>query len=394
MKHLEDNKLINNSQHGFIRGRSCTTNLVEYLDFVTKAKDEGKAVDTVFLDFAKAFDKVPTRRLMAKVEAHGVRGKVLKWIEAWLENRQQRVVLNGAASAWSRVGSGVPQGSVLGPILFLIFINDIDLEVQEHAVIKKFADTKIGKILESDNDTRQFQTCLDMLVEWAEKWGMEYYIAKCKIMHQGRNNPHCNYNMSGQQLGKTESERDIGVLVSQNGKPETQCLKAARTISVVLGQITRAFSYRDRRTFVKLYVQYVRPHLEFACQSWSPRLAKDIEVLEKVQQKAVNMVGGLSGSTYEEKLRELGLPSLEARRKESDLVLAYKVMNNHTKVAAGDWFKKAASANAAYQTRATTDSTGLQKPRARLDLRQNFYLIRVVDSWNALPTRIRETKTV
>ncbi len=395
VNHLESNKLLNASQHGFMRGKSCTTNLVEYLDLVTRALDEGKAMDTVFLDFAKAFDKVPTRRLLAKLEAHGVEGKVHRWIAAWLENREQRVVLNGEASTWSKVLSGVPQGSVLGPILFLIFINDIDQQVGRNTTIKKFADdTKLGKLIESNQDNILFQTCLDKLVDWADTWGMAFNISKCKVMHMGKNNTQYPYTMGGQLLKKTTSERDVGITVDNSGKPESQCAKAAKTASVVLGQISRAFSYRDKKTFIRLYVQYVRPHLEFACQAWSPWTTKDVETLEKVQQRAVKMVGGLKGSTYEEKLVEIGIPSLADRRKEADLMLAYKVLNGYTKVAQGEWFRRAADMTAAHQTRSTTDEHRLLKPKARLELRRNSYLVRVVDDWNALPATTKSTKTV
>ena len=143
VKYLDQYNLIKDSQHGFTSGKSCLTNLLDFFETITKDLDEVGSVDLIYLDFAKAFDTVPHKRLLKKVEAHGIIGNVSSWIAKWLSNRRQRVVIEGNYSGWCNVSSGVPQGSVLGPTLFILYINDIDEGIVSK--INKFADDcKLG----------------------------------------------------------------------------------------------------------------------------------------------------------------------------------------------------------------------------------------------------------
>ena len=209
---------------------------------------------------------------------------------------------------------------MLGPLLFLIFINDIDQAVHNIDIIKKFADdTKIGNTMVTMEDRTKLQQALDKLCQWADTWGMAFNTKKCKVMHMGRNNPNHQFAMGGHMLDNTEEERDIDVTVSSDMKPTAQCAKAARVAQAVLGQISRAFNYRDRHVFVRLYKQYVRPHLEFCTQAWAPWTVADSTALEKVQKKAVGMVSGLISHSYEDRLKELGLQTLEERRHQADM---------------------------------------------------------------------------
>jgi hypothetical protein len=395
--HMAANGLIEGSQHGFVKGRSCTTNLVEFLDFVTAAVERGKPVDAIFLDFAKAFDKVPRKRLLEKLKSIGIGGQVLSWIENWLTGRRQRVVLNGDASSWEAVRSGVPQGSVLGPLLFLVFIRDLDLAAGLETALKKFADdTKVAKQVENRADAADLQNTLDGMTAWATKWKMEFNIKKCKVMHFGPANNKFEYQMNGEKLDVTTEERDIGVLVTDDLKPGAQCAKAAKTASTVLGQISRAFRYRDKKIFRALYMRYVRPHLEFASSAWNPWLVKDINVLEKVQKRAVNMISGLKSGSYEGKLKELGMQTLADRRKEADMVLMFKVIRGYCPVNKEFWpkFVNEHGGENVHGTRAAADNYRLRQPFARNDRRAKFFSVRACDRWNRIPPNIKQAKSI
>ncbi len=392
MEHLIQNKLIKDTQHGFIPGKSCATNLTLFMDTVTKATDEGKAVDIIYLDFAKAFDKVPHQRLLTKLRAKGVDTQTVKWIESWLSNRTQNVNIQGEKSESCDVDSGVPQGTVLGPILFTVYIDDLEVEVTRRlleVLILKFADdTKGAKVIENAGDRDKLQEALDCLCNWAEKWGMEFNVAKCKVMHVGRNNPEYDYTMRGVKLGKTEEEKDIGVTITKNLKPSVQCEKAAGRAASVLNQIWRNFHYRDRHTFVRLYKQYVRPHLEFASPSWSPWLTGDIERLEKVQEKAVKMVAGLKSKIYSERCKELGLETLEERRKKQDLALVHKLVREGQEA---PMLVPIPEVENRVRTRRAAAAHGLAAQYARTDVRKFSFPVRVVESWNRLPDSVKTT---
>lgn len=402
LDHLRSHKLIRPSQHGFMPKRSCVTNLLEFLEEITKLIDEGHCVDLIYLDFAKAFDKVPHLRLLSKVKAHGISGNIGRWIKDWLHERLQRVVLNGTESSSAKVTSGVPQGSVLGPILFVIYINDIDTAIDTLLVVmKKFADdTKAAAIVDTVEQSKSFQVQLDEIFKWSVEWQMLFNLDKCKVMHIGLNNNQHKYYMDGQQLKVTESEKDIGVHIHSSLKPSLQVAEAAKKANQVLGQLLRSVSYRDKFHFVRLYKQRVRCHLEFAVQAWSPWLQQDIKLLEDVQKRAVRNICGLTGS-YEEKLKQIDLSALVERRVRGDMIQTFKIMNNIDDVNSNVWFKPVQTDS--YATRQTvqinTDGSlehnlNIVQPIARLDLRKEFFSNRVPKTWNTIPSHIQKSASV
>ena len=397
MTHLLEHNLLNSSQHGFMARRSCLTNLLEYLETVTSLLDNGHSVDVVYLDFSKAFDRVPHKRLLAKIASFGITGSLFNWIKVWLSDRKQRVVLNGCQSDWSAVPSGVPQGSVLGPLLFILFINDIDNAVDTvHFIMLKFADdTKGIHKVDSVEDAVSLQKNLDSLFRWSSDWQLLFNFDKCHILHFGENNCCFGYTMNGTPLLCVEEEKDLGVLISNCCTPGNQVSSAATKANQVLGQLLRSFTYRDRYTFVNLFKRYVRPQLEYCVQAWNPWLRTDIELLENVQKRAIRAVSGLSGS-YEEKLAALKLPSLEARRMRGDLIEVFKIIHGFENVNASKFFTFA-SENHCYATRASTvvqdgksaPSLDLAKKPFKLDIRGKFFSQRVINAWNGLPYSLK-----
>ena len=189
-EHLKENNLLRNEQHGFREGRSCLSNLLTTLEDWTSVLDDKDCVDVAYLDFRKAFDLVSHRHLMLKLQKHGIDGQIGNWIKAFLENRKQKVVIRGFESDELDVLSGVPQGSVLGPILFLIYINDLPDCV--NCPVCLFADDSklYCKVPKSNNgnpdaidEHAMLQEDLQELHNWATRWKMSFNVNKCKIMH-------------------------------------------------------------------------------------------------------------------------------------------------------------------------------------------------------------------
>ena len=381
VEHLDKFKLIKDSQHGFTKGKSCLTNLLDFMEDVTKWVDEGHPVDVIYLDFAKAFDKVPHKRLIKKLEAHGISGKISKWISTWLSNRKQRVQLNGFMSDWIDAISGVPQGSVLGPILFLIFINDIDNDL--NCKISKFADdTKIARKICTDADAKLLNQDLQLLVNWSDRWQMEFNKDKCVVMHIGATNNKHPYIMGNKILNSTNMERDLGVLIESNCKVSEQCIKAVKKANSMLGLINRKIKYKSKDVITRLYKALVRPHLEYCIQAWNPYLQKDIHLLEGVQRRALKLINGFKYISYEQRLDKTGLTTLEERRVRGDLIEVFKIANGLDKLDFDRFFKKSSS------NYLRGHSCKLVKGRSRLNVRQNFFTNRVINRWNALPEHV------
>jgi len=319
-------------------------------------------------------------------KALGINGLIAQWINNWLLDRKQRVVINGKFSRWSDVLSGVPQGSVLGPILFIIYINDIDLGINGR--ILKFADdTKLFYHVGNTEDILRLRNDLHRLCQWSADWLMLFNVDKCKVMHFGFNNTLASYHIDNIMLPSCTVERDLGIIIQDNLKVSEQCLKATNTANRILGMINRTFSHKSRLLVDTLYKSLVRPHLDYCAQAWRPFLKKDIELLEKVQHRASRMVEEFRDLSYDQRLKSLGWSTLEHRRLRGDMIQVFKFIKGFDITAPNAFFNMSG-------TNLRGHAFKLYKSAFKTNVGKFSFSNRIVEHWNSLPQHVVSSNTV
>ena len=277
--------------------------------------------------------------------------------------------------------SGVPQGSVLGPLLFLIFINDLPNNVQSG--IKIFADdTKIYNKASHPISVQSLQEDIDRVYKWSEEWQLRFNVEKCSVLHIGSNNRHQCYTMGGVALNRSETERDLGVLVDDNLKFREQASSATSKATRVLAVIRKSFAHIDMFTLPLLYKALVRPLLEYGNSTWGPFNRADEQALEKVQRRATRLVSSLRGQPYPQRLRALRLPSLYYRRRRGDMIRVYQLLHGMIDQDPAQFLSLANS------SRTRGHQWKLVKPSATSRVRRAAFSCRVVNDWNSLPATV------
>ena len=316
----------------------------------------------------------------------GIDGTLLTWLENFLGGRKHCVAVNGERSNWAWVRSGVPQGTVLGPVLFTIFINDLPELLESE--IKIFADdTKLYNVGNSIG-IKSLKEDLKLIELWSDEWLIKPNPQKCAVMHMGKNNPRVEYELNKIQLKPTKNEKDLGVIIQSDLKINKQINECVKKANSSLRRIKQNFNYLDATSLTILYKTYVRPHLEYCVQAWSPFLQKDIIKLENVQKKATKMVPFLRTLPYERRLSVLGLTTLKERRNRGDMIEVFKILNNIDYISDKENFFPQNYNN----TRGHCNK--LYKRGCNTNLRKNFFNQRIVNKWNSLPSQVVEASSV
>jgi len=389
MEHFKVNKLFNNNQYGFIKGRSTTTQLLKILDDWTEYLEGGGQVDVIYTDFAKAFDKVPHKKLIHKLKSYNIAENIVQWIVAFLTNRKQKVKVNGTLSEWLEVLSGMPQGTVLGPLLFLIYINDLPDVCDSYSKMFLFADdAKIYTYVNNTGDSMSLQLNLNKFYRWTENWKLVLNTDKCTVCRYGRNiKIKSDYYLNQTKLQEVQTVKDLGVTFEEQLKFNDHCHDKIKKAYSMLGLIKRNFNLLCRDSFVMLYKSMVRSHLEYANSVWNPHGEGLIKELERVQMRATKLVSGLRKTCYKQRLVELKLPTLKYRRIRGDMIEVYKLLTNK-------YDDNTVHLDRNLDTRTRGHTKKLVVKRCHYDVRKYSFCIRVISIWNSLPCEVISAPSV
>lgn len=329
-KFLEDNNFFYCYQHGFRKGYSCETQLAGLTHDILDNLDTGGQTDAIFLDFSKAFDRVPHRRLFSKLSNLNIDPPALVWIQALLTNRKQYVTVNNTSSSFASVSSGIPQGSVIGPLLFLIFINDLPSNLSSR--IRLFADDCIVyRTIRCDSDFYALQSDLDTISEWCARWQLPLNSDKCKVLSFTRVTPlEHSYHLRPCILQRVSSYKYLGLHFSSD-------MSWSEHISIIVSNANRTLSFLRRKlrhcpVSMKrtVYTTFIRPSLEYASSIWDPYHVTHSSLIEAVQNRAVRFI--LNNYSHDASVTAmktyLSLPTLALRRMVSSLCLFHKIFHN------------------------------------------------------------------
>jgi hypothetical protein len=390
LSYLRARGLLSKQQHAFIAKHSTVTNLLECTNDWMIAMHSRGSVDVIYVDFSHAFDSVVHSKLIHKLTIYGISGNLLKWIYAFLSNRFQCVVTEHCFSAWSPVISGVPQGSVLGPILFILYIDDINIICTGSVTLKLFADDlKLYSTIKSDCDNNSLQATLDKLQLWCSEWQLTVNINKCHVIHIGKGIYNHVYSFDGHQLHVCDKVCDLGIEIDSDLSFDAHINMIVGKAYSRIGILFKGFSSRNVALLVKAYVTYIRPTLEYASSVWSPYMLKHINAIEKIQKHFTKRIPSIGHLSYPDRLVATGLEPLELRRLKIDLTLYYKCLHNLVALPGDIYFRS--------QSRVSQTRSGGNRLYVSLITNNHYannFFHRCLNSWNSLPLNIVNAESV
>ncbi len=392
---VTDNHILNNYQSGFQHGRSTVTQLVEIYHEFCKAVDSGKEIRVVFLDIAKAFDRVWHKGLIHKLYMCGIDGRLLVWLQNYISNRYQRVVVGGQQSKWGRVTAGVPQGSVLGPLLFLLYINDIANCVQD-VQVRLFADDTCI-FLEVDNRVETAELInndLARIEQWADKWIISFSAKKTKSMTIS-NKPDSDKNpqliFKGEHIVGVNSYVYLGLTLSCDLRwakhIHTLAIKARQKLNAML-----PLKYKlDRHSLHTMYISFVLSSITYACVVWGGTYNSDIHKLEAIQVDAMRLITGATArSNIENLYKDTMLPPLQTLVENRMLVFMFKILKN----LCPSYLTNLVSINETDGIYELRNRPSLKIPFARLESFKRSFIPFASRLWNNLSNHIRTVSSV
>ena len=391
MAHFDNHSLLNNAQHGFRKRRSCETQLISTVnDFADCLHSKGQ-IDAILLDFSKAFDKVDHFGLLDKLEHYGIRNSLLSWINSFLSNRRQSVVVEGTSSSPMPVISGVPQGTVLGPLLFLVYINDISEDLTEGTEIRLFADDSLlYRKIESKSDCIILQNDLNTLQKWEAKWKMEFHPQKCqhlRITNKQKPLDH-TYHIHGINLNLTPSARYLGVVIDSGLKWKDHHIATLKKANNVLAFIKRNLKNCPTNIRSNCYKTLVRPILEYGSVVWDPHHQNIIDQYEKIQKRAARFATGnhqMEHGNTVKNMMFLDWKPLEERRAANRLTMFFRAKRGLVEIP----FKHLKLAPAQDRRPGT-----YAIPSSSVDSHLYSFYPNTIRLWNSLPLEVRETGSV
>jgi hypothetical protein len=392
--HLQSNNLLDPSQHGFLPSHSTSSQLLECFSDWCCANDQRLPVDAIYIDFSKAFDSVSHSKLISKLRSYNFSDRTVNWLSSFLSNRTQVVKCNKSMSSPVSVTSGVPQGSVCGPLLFILYVNDLPA-VCSPCTIKLYADdVKLYFTIKQPSDRTVLQNCLDKVADWAYKWDLLFSYDKCTYLQIGYSEPCITYHLGNHNVKLCDFVNDLGVTVHSSLMSSSHCVSIASKANTRAKLILKCFLSRKQSNFIRAFKVYVRPLLEYASVVWNPWLLKDINVIENVQRRFtrnVCVLCNLPVLSYDERLSMFNLDRLEVRRLRSDLVELFKIVNGYSSCRIYNDLNFACNNNS---TVTRGHRFKLNVTRVNKNLFKNYFTNRIVNVWNYLPDCIFSTKLI